>query len=107
MERQNEVTIIADNGGGITIQVVMQDGYKYQHHYYNPEDAAADLLEAKTANVYTWGGNEKKDWLVPTYEQENNGGYYVISLEDLLEMDSPSLGWLNVHLISKAVKEGR
>jgi hypothetical protein len=87
-----DVTVILDNGGGITLQVEDASG-TYQRHYDEPAHAARDAIEAfKGSNVTSWEGNELEaedhewpdgrigdGWLEPSVDEVCNGGYRVYS----------------------------
>ena len=81
------IKIIFDNGGGITLQVISNDGYHYQHWYNSPAYAANDALLAFIGDdVSKWEGNDvdSHGWLSPTNDQIASGGYRVVMIEDLI-----------------------
>jgi len=112
-----DITIIADNGGGITLQLTADNGKRYQH-YYDGYDGfkqlAEDLAVAETFS--DWDGNEAQDedgneqWLVPTDNQIRNGGYKVFDYEDILALarkkDREDISWQNVYALVMAVALG-
>ena len=95
---EQNVVIIGDNGGGITLQL----GRDYQHHYYAaPRQAAAQIADDITAYLETgdtsdWEGNEAAEhgWLEPSYEEERNGGYLTADL-DYFRRTDPEDAWGN------------
>lgn len=99
----NEINAIADNGGGITLQITSDAEEKYQHTYYDIEQCAGDLLQAiGGANAYhDWDGNEVAEddaaWLIASYEDIRNGGFAEIlgvkSVDDLAAWSKSS--WHN------------
>ena len=113
-----DITIICDNGGGITLQLANeQTGRRYQHYYDgydNFDQFAQDLAVAET--FATWDGNEAQDedgtdqWLVPTDNQLRNGGYKVFDYEDILALarkkDREDISWQNVYALVMAVALG-
>lgn len=58
--KSNKITVIADNGGGVTLQVVKPSGYRYQHYYDDAKQAAHDVMTAQdnSTDVCDWDNNE-------------------------------------------------
>ncbi|MCF6327577.1 MAG: hypothetical protein L3J21_09845 [Devosiaceae bacterium] len=90
----NKVTIIADNGGGIILQVEAdQDGgeSKYQHYYeHQTLDAASDIVEALlNDDVSEWDGNDLDcgdEWLLPGHDDIKNSGVDILTPTDTYEV---------------------
>jgi hypothetical protein len=93
----NTITVICDNGGGITLQIITPDGDQWQHSYEGSsteamaDQAATDIRNAMAADfdLSDWEGNQVDDcgWCEPTDEEIRNGGYRVESAQDLLAAD--------------------
>jgi len=97
MEKQLTGTLIFDNGGSLTLQL----NNTYAHWYQNMNQAAEDLKAyIKDGNTEGWDGHEEDQLeLDPEYEQIQNGGYRVYSLEDIIAMTEEEYvnsGWGNV-----------
>lgn len=105
----NDITIIADNGGNITLQVIHQPtGYRWQHLYCDGDigaDVARDIRSAQAgANpAVEWEGNDldaapadENWWLEPTTDELANGGYQTYSVAEIEALDSDEIGWRNV-----------
>lgn len=102
---KNELKIVADNGGGITLQVVSENGYQYQHHYSEVADAARDAaLIENGADVSDWEGNEVDVGFSPGSEEVSNGGYKVTTAQDLLAADLEELCWNNLREMAQALQ---
>jgi hypothetical protein len=85
-----DITIIADNGGGLTLQITTADGIHYQHNYDDPEQCARDICDAlKDGHTHKWEGNEAEveegnsQWLAPRDEDLRNGRYRIISVSEV------------------------
>ncbi len=71
------ITVIADNGGGLTLII----GKKWIHSYDNAAHIADDILTyKKERSTRSWEGNEIADYKdagMPVYDcnTERNGGY--------------------------------
>lgn len=93
------VTVIADNGGGITLQIVDRLGRRWQHTYHGHADTCAyDLLASRSRDLYLpeWDGDETADgWLEPTGDEQRNGGYHVYDIAEILAMSGPDEAWGN------------
>jgi len=90
-------TLIFDNGGGLTLQL---DG-TYAHWYQNMEQATEDLKAyIEEGNTEYWDGHKEESMeLNPDYNQIQNGGYRVYSMEDIISMTEEEYmdsGWGNV-----------
>jgi len=97
MKKDLTGTLIFDNGGGLTLQL----NNTYAHWYQNMNQAAEDLKAyIKDKNTEYWDGNEEESMeLNPQYDQIQNGGYRVYSLEDIVfitEEEYMDSGWGNV-----------
>lgn len=106
-DRIVEITIIADNGGGLTLQLIDDSGAVYQHWYNDPVQCAQDIKSALEDDGFVgWEGNEAEDsdgndqWLDPDYDDIRNGGYRVLTLDDLDEDSS----WYNIAQLSRAMR---
>lgn len=77
-----KVKAIFDNGGGLTLQL----GDNYGHYYpHNMQQAAEDYKQyLQDQDTSWWEGNEEDAReLEPDYEQIRNGGYHVMSHNDI------------------------
>lgn len=99
-------TIIADNGGGLTL---MLPGFA--HHYYGHEqDCARDLLDyLASGTTEDWEGHEPEA-VVDTDSDEyheacRNGGYRELEFVELYDLDpkDDSEQWSNVHGLAAAI----
>jgi len=93
----NKGTLIFDNGGGLTLQL----NNSYAHWYQNMNQAAEDLkVYIKEGNTEGWEGHEESEMeLNPQYDQIQNGGYRVFSIEDIIAMSKDEYtdtGWGNI-----------
>jgi hypothetical protein len=97
--RARAVTVIADNGGGITLQITDRHGRRWQHHYYGthaPAQLAYDLCASQSVDLYLpeWEGDETSEgWLTPTGDEQRNGGYRVYDGAEVLTMTDPDDAW--------------
>lgn len=101
--------VIADNGGGLTLQLTVGDTCIYQHTYMGyrgcAEQCAEDIRAYReigpsvdvATEIAGWDGNEVEEagQLEPTDEEIRNGGYWVIDVDDITE-DFEDRGWANV-----------
>lgn len=101
-----KITIICDNGGGITLQI-RQRGYRYQHMYYDPIQAAHDIHVAHNpgCDLHDWDGNDlvagdPAEWLYPSDDDVRNGGYRVYYDPDDIPATS---SWRNVRELAAAL----
>ena len=109
----NEINVIADNGGGVTLQVIDDRGYKYQHSYEDVNQCAADIKEALAgADVSNWDGNEVSDendeyWLITSDYQISNGGYReIMAVKSVADFaDWTDSGWHNCNALAFLVNE--
>jgi hypothetical protein len=106
-----EINIIADNGGGLTLQLIDDDNNRYQHYYDSPGVISADIKEAQTNNNFAaWDGNEAEDedgndlWLYVGQEQIKNGGYRELTPDDLLKVKLDDCSWRNVRELAIAYR---
>lgn len=75
-----EIKVIADNGGGLTLQVI-KGSRKYQHTFDRAVDCADAIKAAERGDSFAgWDGDESSDWLAPTRDEISNGGYRVIDV---------------------------
>jgi len=105
----NKITLIADDGGGLTLQVTNGD-VKYQHYYSDvTRQAAEDTLAALSGDDTTWWeGNEVDDgWLETTANELQNGGYQELSaksIDDVIKWGADN-DWNNVSELSCLLKD--
>jgi hypothetical protein len=111
MTTTNEIAIIFDNGGGITLQIISESGYRYQHTYNDADHAATDIKAATYgSSPSSWDGNEAEgddaNWIEPTNDQIRNGGYLAITPCEVQAIDPEGPVWgrnvLNLHNAIKA-----
>ena len=77
----NDLQIILDNGGGITVQCAA-----FTHSYDNAAQAADDVRELLAgADPSDWDGNEPSAAIAFTADDVRNGGYRVYDVADLRE----------------------
>lgn len=84
-----KIKIIADNGGGLTLQIVDRE-LRYQHTYTDASQCAYDISAAinEPDAVADWGKNESDDWVEIDRETIRNGGYRVYNgVEELLQAE--------------------
>lgn len=101
-ERMDNIQIICDNGGGITLQIESGDR-RYQHHYCGgPQDDAAQCAECIADYVQgsefdAWDGNQVEEygWLDPSYDEQRNGAYRVLTIAGVLACSDED-SWRNV-----------
>ncbi len=78
-----DLEVVFDNGGGITLQCD-----EYCHFYEgNATQAAQDfkiLLEG--GSPADWEGNEEEFRIYPTHDEIANGGYEVMTAEEIAEI---------------------
>lgn len=103
-------TIIADNGGGITLQVWDGDLCVYQHYYDDPATAAHDWCAAAEGVGIDWEGDERGEngVLEPTRNEIDNGGYRVYDeygLRKAVEDVDADTGWANVDAFVAAARQ--
>lgn len=81
------IVVIADNVGGLTLQIIDNDEVIYQHYYDDPAQCAYDIKEwLRTGSVQDWDGNELADGLLtPIREEIINNGYKIYHYKDLLD----------------------
>ena len=115
MSDTREITVILDNGGGATLQIVEGD-WRYQHYYEDATVCGRDYVSAvNDEDISDFAGNEYVEdeslhgqtgpdgqtyspWLQPSYEDIRNGGYCVC--RDLLDVvDAAADGWCNAQMI--------
>ena len=85
-------TVIFDNGGGITVQLINSNpGTADWAHYYNgePEQALGDVRDALVEGDFSGFDGDEPDAhdCVPTHEQIRNGGYRVEKFDSLDELN--------------------
>ena len=90
--RQNQITLIEDNAGGMTLQLVGSNGERWQHLYWGGMGQLADDIGAFAGGsdpwVDGWEGDQSADgWLDPTQDELDSGGYRVIDFGEILNTD--------------------
>jgi hypothetical protein len=87
--------LIFDNGGGVTLQLP-----GFAHHYDDAKQCAEDIASwIDGEDTSGWDGNEEDAVFDPTYEQERNGGYRVMSLAYFTSLsidDMQGQSWSNI-----------
>ena len=99
-----DITIIADNGGGLTLQLTDDKGERYQHCYDSAAQCARDIRAALDDHTFAgWDGNEAEEdedgtprWINVTYEDIRRGGYRELTIADLNEVDLEDCSWRNI-----------
>lgn len=108
----NEINVIADNGGGITLQVINDNGTKYQHTHDDAAQCAIDINAALAGDnaARDWDGNEVSDeddsaWLIASDDKIKNGGYReLLGVESLADFaDWIDSGWGNCNDLAAAL----
>lgn len=111
-DSDNTITIICDNGGGITLQVINTEGQEYQHFYNdNAGQCIDDVIAALGGdNPMSWDGNDLDngvDILSVSYDNKRNGGYRELScietLNDIITWDKS--GWHNCWELADLAKK--
>jgi len=107
MKKDLKGTLVFDNGGGLTMQL----NGTYAHWYQNMDQAAEDFKTyLAEGNTEGWDGHEEDQLdLDPEMDQIQNGGYRVISVEDIIAMTKDEYldsGWGNVRDFCIALNEG-
>lgn len=110
LQDKARLTVIFDNGGGITLQLG-----EWAHHYggYDGyvEQAAQDYINyLNEGDTDGWEGHEDDaSDLVPTYDDMRNGGYRVFRGEDIAELVASEdyYGWQNIEDFVNAVRQIR
>lgn len=108
MSKTNQITIICDNGGGTTLQVVSDSGYRYQHTYDDAAHIATDIKASLAGeNPAGWDGNEAEgddaSWMEPTGDEIRNGGYRVYDVDDIKGLDAENCSWRNARELHAAL----
>ena len=96
----NHITIICDNGGGITLQI--DDGGNRWQHWSNNADQIVDDVRSYLEDGSTdgWEGNEADaHWLDPSDDDGN--GYRVLSVDDLSKIEE-NQAWRNASDLGEA-----
>ena len=98
-----DITIIADNGGGLTLQLTNDNGERYQHYYESAVQCARDVKAALDDTFADWDGNEAEEdedgtprWMNVTYEDIRRGGYRELTVADLDALDPETCSWNNI-----------
>jgi len=109
MIKKQNIQIIFDNGGGITLQKTSKP--HYMHYYNDPCQTAEDIKALLSGdNPASWEGNEygqevgpddeKQTILDPSYDDIRNGGYRVYDLAELMDAvkdaDLDDISWGNL-----------
>jgi hypothetical protein len=109
-----DIRLLADNSGGITLQVTTDKGERFQRSYDDAVHAIRDAVAADAEDDVTqWDGNDLQQgtqWLDPTEDDIRNGGYRICYLEDLREADRDNYdwgGWGNISDMISALEESK
>ena len=96
VENENEITVLLDNGGSVTLQVTNSIGSQYQHTYDEATDQIVNDIALALAgeNPVEWDGNDLDiddgvKFTRPSSDDIQNGGYEVFevgSWDDLLAL---------------------
>lgn len=91
----NNVRVIFDNGGGITLQL---GGWSCW--YNEPKNAARDYYQyLQDRNTDGWEGHDEDSAaLDPAIDEINNGGYRIYNSEEISDevKNDESTGWDNI-----------
>jgi len=95
----NNLRLVADNGGGFTLQIVSDD-CEYQHCYdCVTQQTAVDVLAAINGDdISTWTNNSAESWIDPMQDEIDNGGYQMLETDchhAVIEWGNDS-SWANV-----------
>ena len=105
------INIIADSGGGITLQVL--GDVNYEHYFQSAAGAAESVIDAINGDdATTWDGNDLDNSdeppLDPSDEDIRNGGYRVLydvsSIHEVIEWGVDT-AWGNISDLSNAVHD--
>jgi hypothetical protein len=106
----NDVTVILDNAGGATLQIVNGDGAFWQNHYVcgDMQQMADDALSALSgADPISgrWDGDDidEDGLLLPAEDDIDNGCYRVIDVTCVSDLASASNWGYNGEDLAKAV----
>jgi hypothetical protein len=103
MTTTKDITIVFDNGGGITLQVGEGDD-RYQHAYDNADHCAIDIRRLLAGeSTYGWDGNEAGNWMELTAEEFYNGDYKIMDAEDVIDFNPDSTDWHNLRELHAAL----
>lgn len=110
MAHCDDATVIFDNGGGVTVQLIGYDGY--WSHYYAGDyaAAAADVRLAFVIGFDHYEGNDPDAaGLSPSRAEISDGKYRVEVFSSLTELDAMPVdladGWGNRLAFAKAIAE--
>ena len=100
----DNVRVIFDNGGGITLQLG-----EWACWYNVPKDAARDYYQyLQDGNTDGWEGHDEDSTaLDPTIDEINNGGYRIYNKEEISNevQNENSTGWDNIDEFCLAITE--
>lgn len=110
LQDKARLTVIFDNGGGITLQFG-----EWAHHYGGykgyAEQAAQDYINyLDEGSAAGWEGHEDDaSDLVPTYDDMRNGGYRVFRGDEIEKTiaGEDDYGWNNISGFCEAIREIR
>lgn len=79
-----DITVILDNGGGVTLQVWQDDEHKYQHTYmqYDGQQCAEDIAAIVIDNYLPWDGWDGND-LEPVSDGDDTDYWMEVSSGDV------------------------
>jgi hypothetical protein len=91
---QNEITIILDNGGGITLQI--NGEYQVTTNDHNHAAQMIKDAQAPDCDMSDWEGNEIEEngLLEPSCDEIRNGGYRVYDLAEFMATEAEDV-WGN------------
>ena len=102
---KTEITIIAGNAGGITLQIEQGDNV-WQHLYdgNRMDECATDIRKAQSGDDITaWDGDESGDgWQDPSDDEIRNGGCRVLTVGDVEDCGALE-SWGNVRDLRDAL----
>ena len=103
MTTTNEITIIFDNGGRITLQVG-EGKDRYQHAYDYAVHCANDIRRLLAGeSTDDWDGNEVEYWIELTAEEFYNGDYKIMDAKDVIDFNPESTDWHNIRELHAAL----
>lgn len=94
----DKVTVIFDNGGGITLQVTDVNS-RYQHTYSDVAQAVKSAREAHLdkPEYADWDSNEAAEaWIEPTAQEISAGAYRVFDEMTDFDVKLSPTGWKNI-----------
>lgn len=109
--RADDIEIVCDNGGGITLMIREGDGCEvtFCHSYTDASQVAYDIKEYLADGTTSgWDGHEPEceiDTDTEAFAEDcRNGGYRVFSVADLMATDTEDVSWFNVQELAAALQ---